>query len=570
MPDPASPETNDKTRPARALRLLPRLALAATCLAITTSAQSPRPAGGGAQPEKAGAAQASRTRRVADKADARQQKQPAQSAGKAAPVEKAAQGSEPARTDEAAATEAAAGGGTEAKSDAKKPAAAKDVAAKDVAAKDAAAKPSGVAKSSSGDEEIERLRAELNAADAESRPRLRRELVERLVALDRKADALAELRLMIHEDRFDPAFFFNTGNALARLGDANAAADAYRKAVAQRRGNYARALNNLGVVLTRQGRWDEAHDALTAALTQENLLYAEASYNLGRLHLLRGNSNLAQREWVRTLRLKPDHADAAAALARTLAEEGDEKRAAAVLENFTARAARTGANVPREIAYAREAIAAARDDDGREDERAAASPGASASGLPGAPARPAGNSAAPRATGRRFELDASAHRVFESARAAGERGQHEEAARQYRRVLKQSGYFAPANLELGLALTNLNRWYDAIDALQPVAERDSARFPVAHYHLARLYEKLGRYTTAAEHFARASELYGDSNPQMLVDLSRVRERLGDTRGALDAIEAYSVAIGKQGSVPGWVVERADALRLKLKAAPAKP
>ncbi|HEY9282377.1 MAG TPA: tetratricopeptide repeat protein, partial [Pyrinomonadaceae bacterium] len=182
-----------------------------------------------------------------------------------------------------------------------------------------------------------------------------------------------------------------------------------------------------------------------------------------------------------------------------------------------------------------------------------------------------GNSAAPRATAaRRFELDASAHNLFLSAREAGGRGDYEEAARQYRRVLKQSGYFAPANLELGLALSNLSRWYDAIGALQPVAERDSARFPVAHYHLARLYEKLGRHATAADHFARAAELYGDENPQMLVDLSRVRERLGDTRGALDAIEAYSVAIGKQGSVPGWVVERADALRMRLRAAPAKP
>lgn len=559
MFDPASPGTANTTRRARALpRLLPCLALAAACIATPAGAQSPRPAGGGAQARKPGAAQASRKRRVADKPEARRPQQPAQPAVKAAPVDKAARGSEPARADEAA-TEAATGGVPGAKADAKKPAAANV----------AATRPP------SADEEIERLRSELKAADAESRPRAQRELVDRLVALDRKADALSELRLMIHEDRLDPAFFFNTGNALARLGDANAAADAYRKAVAQRGGNYARALNNLGVVLTRQGRWDEAHDALTAALTQENFLYAEASYNLGRLHLLRGESNLAAREWARTLRLKPDHADAAAALARALAEDGDGKRAAAVLENFTARAARTGANVPRQIAFAREAIAAARDgdDDEREDSRATASPGASAPGVPGTSPRAAGDSAAPgasRAAGRRFELDASAHNVFQSARAAGERGQYEEAVRQYRRVLKQSGYFAPANLELGLALSNLNRWYDAIDALQPVAQRDSARFPVAHYHLARLYERLGRHTTAAEHFARAAQLYGDSNPQMLVDLSRVRERLGDTRGALDAIEAYSVAIGKQGSVPGWVVERADALRMKLRAAPVKP
>jgi tetratricopeptide (TPR) repeat protein len=534
-----SPATNNPTRQPRALRLLTCLALAAACLAGAASAQS----------EKPGAAKASRSRRAAGEADARTQAAPA----KAAPVEKRARGEKPAQPDEQAATESGIAGEPEGKGGAKENG-------------ESGASPL------TDDEEIERLRAELKGAGAESRSRLQRELVERLVALDRKADALSELRLMIHEDRFDPAFFFNTGNALARLGDSTAAADAYRKAVAQRRGNYSRALNNLGVVLTRQGRWDEAHDALTAALTQENLLYAEASYNLGRLHLLRGATNLALREWTRTLRLQPDHADAAAALARAFAEEGDEKRAAAVLENFTARAARTGAAVPRQIAFAREAVAAA-----REDSRAAppADARAAAPAALGAPARPVGNNAAApraaRATATRFELDAAAYNFFQSAREAGERGRHEEAARQYQRVLRQSGgYFPPANLELGLALLNLNRPEDAISALRPVAERDSARFPVAHYHLARLYERLGRDDAAAEHFAHAARIYGDANPQMLVDLSRVREKTGDTRGALEAIEAYSVAIARQGSVPGWVVERADMLRMKLRAAPARP
>jgi tetratricopeptide (TPR) repeat protein len=554
MLDPKSPETNNTTRRERALRLLACLALVAACLASAARAQSPRPSRGGWAPsQKSGAAPATRSRRVADKPDARA-KTAAPAPAKAAPVEKSSPGSESAQADEPAATEPETGGEPEAKSDAKK-AAAKDAAM--------AARPL------SAEEEIEKLRGELKAADGEARTRAQRALVERLVALDRKADALSELRLMIHEDRYDPAFFFNTGNALARLGDANAAADAYRKAVAQRRGNYARALNNLGVVLTRQGRWDEAHDALSAALAQENLLYAEASYNLGRLHLLRGETGMALREWSRTLRLQPDHADAAAALARALAEEGDEKRAAAVLENFTARAARTGATVPRQIAYAREAIAAARDN--REDSRAASAPDARAPG----PAAPGANNAAaaraPGASARGYELDASAHGVFQWGREAAERGQHEEAARQYRRVLKQSGgYFAPANIELGLALLNLDRWYDAMEVLQPVADRDGARFPVAHYHLARLYERLGRNEDAAAQFARAAQLYGDSNPQMLVDLSRVREKSGDARGALAAIEAYSVAIAKQGSVPGWVVERADALRMKLRAAPARP
>src|SRR2546423_11607879 len=154
---------------------------------------------------------------------------------------------------------------------------------------------------------------------------------------------------MLSEERFDPQFFYNTGNALARMGESEAAVEAYRKAVAQRRGNYARAQHNLGVVLTRLGRWEEAEEALTSALKLESFTYAEASYSLGRLHALRGESGLATAEWTRTLRIKPDHTDAAAPLARLLAEGGDTTQALAVLDALEERLKRRGAEAPREI-----------------------------------------------------------------------------------------------------------------------------------------------------------------------------------------------------------------------------
>ncbi|MCA1613089.1 MAG: tetratricopeptide repeat protein [Acidobacteria bacterium] len=433
----------------------------------------------------------------------------------------------------------------------------------------AVAKKAGAGVGASGVEaELNDLRMRIKDARPEERGRLQRALADRLVALDRKADALDELRRMIHEDRFDPAFFYNTGNALARLGDANAAADAYRKAVSQRRGNYSRALNNLGVVLTRQGRWDEAHEVFVSALTQENFTYAEASYNLGRLHLLRGQTDLALREWARTLRLQPDHTEAAAALARAYAEDGDSERALALLESFTARAARAGGAVPGEIAYARTAIVESRGradgDGGAKDSgagvaatRAAAATSAARDSRPGAA----------RASGplRSLNVDRVTYNALETARAASEHGRHEEAVRHYRTVLsRRGGYLPPANLELSFALITLGRDAEAAASLQSLVERDGARYPVAHYHLARLHERAGRNAPAAEHFARAAALYGDTNPQVLLDLSRTREKLGDTRGALEAVESYAGAISRQGSVPHWVVERADALRMKAK------
>ena len=439
-----------------------------------------------------------------------------------------------------------------------------------------AAKVAAAGGASGVEAELNDLRARIKDARPEERGRLQRALVDRLVALGRKADAQNELRLMIHEDRYDPAFFFNTGNALARLGDANAAADAYRKAVSQRRGNYARALNNLGVVLTRQGRWDEAHDILVAALTQENFTYAEASYNLGRLHLLRGQADLALREWARTLSLQPDHAEAAAALARAYAEDGDAERALAILERFTARAARTGGVVPAEIAYARTAIVESR----ARGDRGGATPAPTAVG---AGARPAASANSPARTApartaparsasplRLLSVDRLTYAALETARAASERGRHEEAVRHYRTVLSRSGgYLPPANLELSFALISLGRFAEAAASLQALVERDDTLYPVAHYHLARLHERAGQNSLAVERFARAAALYGDTNPQVLLDLSRTREKTGDVRGALEAVEAYAAAISRQGSVPHWVVERADTLRMKAKAAPGK-
>jgi tetratricopeptide (TPR) repeat protein len=433
------------------------------------------------------------------------------------------------------------------------------LAAPAVNAEAASAEKGDAAKSESVEGELERMRAEIkDAKPGAERARLQRALVERLVALKRQPEALDALRLMIHEDRFDPPYFFNTGNALARLGDASAAEDAYRKAISQRRGNYSRALNNLGVILIRQGHWDEARETLAAALVQENYAYPEASYNLGRLYLLRGEADLAIREWLRTLHLAPEHAEAAAALARAYAEDGDPKQGIIVLDNFVARSTRTGTSIPREIADARREIASA----AAEEDDPAASP------QTGGDLR----SGKPRANLRAHEVDRATYELLRSARAARESGSVEDALKNYYGVLARSpgNYFAPANLELGVALINLKRDEEATTVLLPVAQKDAARYPVAHYHLGRLSERQGNPARAAEHFRRAAELYGDANPQVLIDLSRARERVGDHTGALAAMNDYAAALGRQGTVPAWVAERQAKLQQKAATSAASP
>ena len=450
------------------------------------------------------------------------------------------------------------------------------------------------------DDGADELRAQIaSAASPSERARLQRELAERLAESGRRSEAVKLLREMLSEERFDPPFFYNTGNALARLGESDAAVEAYRKAVAQRHGNYSRAQHNLGVVLTRLGRWDEAEEALKAALRLENYTYAEASYNLGRLYALRGDAGLAIAEWQRTLRLEPEHADAAIALARTLAEDGDPERGLAVLDSFGARMNKRGAVVPREVAVARGEIVAAtnvaavrekspayggakslaveRDAGGIADERGAAKMAEEKGAAPASAAVERDSVAvlrdarAPAKPLRPLVVGQKAYSLLMSARAARAEERADEAVALYRRAIEANGgYLAPADIELGYTLAGMRRNEEAAAVLLSVVQKEGARYPVAFYHLGRLYEHLGRITEAGEAFARAAELMGDRSPQFFVDLSRVREREGRYADALAAAEQYVRLSGQSGGVPDWASERVNNLRKKVENSTQPP
>ncbi|HEX8853805.1 MAG TPA: tetratricopeptide repeat protein [Pyrinomonadaceae bacterium] len=430
------------------------------------------------------------------------------------------------------------------------------------AADESAISPDASAKESETGRDAEDLKSQLRAAKTNAeRARLHRALVSRLVESESKGQAVDELRALIADERFDPAGLYNVGNALARLGESRGAAEAYRKAIAQRRGHYSRAQNNLGVVLLRLGLWDEAQEALAAALRQESGVYAEAHYNMGRLHALRGEAGLAIDSWARALQQQPDHADAAIALARALAEDGDPARGLAILDAFDRRATRGGGTSPREIAVARGEIIAV------SNLSAEAQTG-------GRTASPSGGAEAARGSSsmslRTLAVDQQTYDLLRRARAAREAGDSEEAVSLYRRVIQnRGGYFPPANLELGYALSGLKRHAEAVASLLPVASKEGARYPIAFYHLGRLYEQLGQLSHAVEAFSRAAAFYGQQNPQFFIDLSRVREKEGNMSEALAAMESY-VRLSERlsGSAPDWAQARVEKLR-QQNAAPNK-
>lgn len=430
------------------------------------------------------------------------------------------------------------------------------------------------------------LRAQIKDAKTNAqRARLQRMLVDYLVALNQKGEAVEELRIMMKDERFDPVGFYNIGNALARLGETETAVSAYRKAIEQRKGHYARALNNLGVVLLRQGRWEEAQEALQAALKQEAYRYPEASYNLGRLHSLRGEADLAMREWNRALALQPAHADAALALARALAEDGNPQRAIAIIDAFNAR---NGLNkelsaARREIMYGAETGDAEAGLGETTSTARNANVSSSAPNIVTTKATSNTTSALTAKTSERNErtaassslrsltVDRETYDLLERARAAREAGEPEEAVDLYNRVLlRRGGFLPPANLEVSFVLASLNRHEEAIASLQKLVAREGARYPIAYYHLGRRYEMLGRLDAAAAAYSRAAAAYGETEPQFLLDVSRVREKEGNVEAALSAMEEYARISERRGRTPEWVAERISQLRQKQTAATAQP
>ena len=349
------------------------------------------------------------------------------------------------------------------------------------------------------------------ATTGPERIRLQLKLADLLASTGHRSQAIAELQLIADSNTFDPTGFYNLGNSYVRLGETEAAIGAYRTAIEQRKGRYSRAYNNLGVVLLRTGRWDEAQDALLSALKLESFHYAEASYNLGRVYSARGQKDLAAREWRRALKVDPEHDAAAHALARVASEEK------IVVESQPAKP------IPESKPTVEKNLA---------------------------PVAPASTSAPKSLT-----LDQASFDFMQRARNAAERGKMPEAIDNFRRVLnRQDGYFPPANLELSYALLSLKRYDEALPHLLQVSQRDGARYPISYFHLARVYELKGELKLAEAAFSQAVP----TNPQFLLDVSRVREKLGDFKGALEAMESYL----KQGQKPSGSDERLAELRRK--------
>ena len=272
-----------------------------------------------------------------------------------------------------------------------------------------------------------------------------------------------------------------------------------------------------------------------SALRLEGFRYAEASYNLGHLYAVRGERDLAIREWQRAVAVDPEHT----AAARVLSNAG---RVGNIIVVPSAAPVRPG-SVTGPTRLSPKASKPSSSSTGAE------LPGEN-SGLPGT-----------------LTLDPSTFNLLKKARTARERGRTTEAVESYSQVIaKKDGYFPPANLELSHLLFALKRNDEALATLLPVTQRDGASFPISYYHAARLYELRGDLKLAEENYNRAVDSFSGNNSQFILDVSRVREKLGNLPGAVAAMEQYVSNMRQQGQVPPWSEERLSLLRQKVAAA----
>ena len=166
---------------------------------------------------------------------------------------------------------------------------------------------------------------------------------------------------------------------------------------------------------------------------------------------------------------------------------------------------------------------------------------------------------------RTLVLDPISYDLLQRARNAAERGKTTEAVADYRRLLnREDGYFAPANIELSYALLSLRRLDEAFANLLQVSQHDGARYPASYYHLARLYELKGELQLAEAAFLQASSASKPANVYYLLDLMRVREKQGNFKGALEALERYVALMEQQGKKPAWSDQQLADLRAKVK------
>ena len=126
---------------------------------------------------------------------------------------------------------------------------------------------------------------------------------------------------------------------------------------------------------------------------------------------------------------------------------------------------------------------------------------------------------------------------------------HEDALREFRRVLELNKDDATARFYIGLVLLRQGKWNEAIEAYQEAASRPGARVATFH-NLAVALERVGRYEEALSALQDATKRGAQKDARIQTSIGIVSLMMGDVTGADQALTA-SKALWKDRPSAAW-------------------
>ena len=113
---------------------------------------------------------------------------------------------------------------------------------------------------------------------------------------------------------------------------------------------------------------------------------------------------------------------------------------------------------------------------------------------------------------------------------------HEEALREFNRVLELNKDDATARFYVGLVLLRQGKWHEAIEAYQEAATRPGARVATFH-NLAVALERVGRYEEALSALHDATKRGAQKDPRIQTSIGVVSLMMGDVAAADQSLGA---------------------------------
>ncbi len=128
-------------------------------------------------------------------------------------------------------------------------------------------------------------------------------------------------------------------------------------------------------------------------------------------------------------------------------------------------------------------------------------------------------------------------------------GMHEDAMREFKRVLEMNKDDVGAWFYIGLIMMRQGKWNEAVEAYQDAASRGGARAATFH-NLAFALERVGRYSDALSALQDATKRGGEKDPRIQTSVGVVSLMMGDVASADKSLTAAKALWADKPS-PAW-------------------